>query len=43
MVNRIKVELLGSYLREGKFENLFDLVGIINQSDPQQIYLKIQK
>ena len=41
MVNRIsKVELLGSYLREGKFENLFDLVGIINQSDPQQIYLR---
>ncbi len=41
MVNRIsKVELLGSYLSEGKFENLFDLVGIINQSDPNQIYLR---
>ena len=35
-----KVELLGDYLREGKFENLFNLVGIINQSDPKQIYLK---
>ena len=35
-----KVTLLGNYLREGKFENLFDLVGIINQSDPEQIYLK---
>ncbi len=41
MTNRIsKVELLGNYLREGQFKNLFDLVGIINQSDPQQIYLK---
>ncbi len=41
MTNRIsKVELLGSYLRKGEFKNLFDLVGIINQSDPKQIYLK---
>ena len=40
MVNRIsKVELLGSYLRAGEFENLVNLVGIINQSDPNQIYL----
>ena len=40
MTNRIsKVELLGSYLRKGEFKNLFDLVGIINQSDPKQIYL----
>ena len=41
MANRIsKVELLGSYLRNGEYKNLFDLVGIINQSDPKQIYLK---
>ena len=41
MVNRIsKVELLGSYLRAGEFENLVNLVGIINQSDPDQIYLR---
>ena len=30
-----KVTLLGKYLREGNFESLFDLVGIINQSDPR--------
>jgi len=35
-----EVKLLGNYLREGKFENLFNLVGIINQSDPEQVYLK---
>ena len=41
MANRIsKVKLLGNYLRAGEFKNLFDLVGIINQSDPKQIYLK---
>jgi len=41
MTNKIsKVELLGNYLREGKFKYLFDLVGIINQSDPKQNYLK---
>ena len=41
MVNKIsKVELLGKYLRNGEFKNLFDLVGIINQSDPNQQYLK---
>ncbi len=41
MVNRIsKVELLGSYLRKGEYKNLFNLVGIINQSDPKQIYLR---
>ncbi len=41
MANRIsKVELLGIYLKNGEFKNLFDLVGIINQSDPKQIYLK---
>ena len=41
MVNRISnVELLGSFLRNGEFKKLFDLVGIINQSDPKQIYLR---
>ncbi len=40
MANRIeKVELLGNYLKNGEFQKLFDLVGIINQSDPKQIYL----
>ena len=41
MINRIsKVETLGSFLKKGEFKNLFDLVGIINQSDPKQQYLK---
>ena len=41
MANKIsKVELLGDFLRKGQFENLFNLVGVINQSDPKQIYLK---
>ena len=41
MANKIsKVELLGDFLRKGKFEKLFNLVGVINQSDPKQIYLK---
>ena len=35
-----KVELLGVFLRKGEFEKLFNLVGVINQSDPKQIYLK---
>ncbi len=41
MTNKIsKVELLGDFLRKGEFEKLFNLVGVINQSDPSQIYLK---
>jgi len=41
MANKIsKVELLGDYLRRGKFKKLFNLVGIINQSDPNQKYLE---
>ncbi|MBO6989188.1 MAG: glycosyltransferase family 39 protein [Prochlorococcus marinus XMU1422] len=41
MANKIsKVELLGDFLRKGEFEKLFNLVGVINQSDPAQIYLK---
>ncbi len=40
MANKIsKVELLGELLRKGEFEKLFNLVGVINQSDPAQIYL----
>ena len=41
MANKIsKVELLGNFLKQGEFEKLFNLVGIINQSDPEQKYLK---
>ena len=41
MANKIsKVESLGDFLRKGKFEKLFNLVGVINQSDPKQLYLK---
>ena len=41
MANKIyQVELLGNYLRNGEFKNLFNLVGIINQSDTKQKYLK---
>ena len=41
MVNKVsKVELLGDYLRKGEFKKLFNLVGVINQSDPNQKYLK---
>ena len=41
MANKIsKVEVLGDFLRKGEFENLFNLVGVINQSDPEQIYLE---
>ena len=41
MANKIsKVEILGDFLRKGEFEKLFNLVGLINQSDPKQIYLE---
>ena len=41
MANKIsKVELLGDFLKKGEFEKLFNLVGVINQSDPEQKYLK---
>ncbi len=40
MTNRItKVENLGKLLKDGRFEDLFNLVGVINQSDPEQKYL----
>ncbi len=34
------VQKLGSLLKDGKFEDLFYLVGILNQSDPSQVYLE---
>jgi len=41
MDNKIsKVELLGDFLKKGEFKKLFNLVGVLNQSDPEQIYLK---
>lgn len=41
MTNKIvKVFELGQMLKNGKFERLFNLVGILNQSDPSQNYLK---
>ena len=40
MANKIsEVETLGNYLRNGEFEKLFNLVGVLNQSDPKQTYL----
>ena len=40
-INKIKeVEKMGEYLRIGNFDNLFNLVGLVNQSDPEQEYLK---
>ena len=41
MNNRIsQVKDLGNFLRKGEFDSLFDLVGVINQSDPEQAYLR---
>ena len=31
---------MGEYLRYGKFDQLFNLVSLVNQSDPEQEYLK---
>ena len=31
---------MGRFLREGKFDELFNLVGLVNKSDPEQEYLK---
>ncbi len=40
LANRVKeVEKLGNYLQKGEYESLFNLVGVLNQSDPKQIYL----
>ena len=41
LTNRInEVKFLGYFLKNGQFEKLFNLVGVLNQSDPSQIYLK---
>jgi len=41
MKNKIKsVEYLGLLLKNGDFEKLFNLVSLLNQSDPTQKYLK---
>ena len=34
-----KVAYLGELIKNGKFEELFNIVGILNQSDPDQNYL----
>ena len=40
-INKIKeLEKMGEYLRVGNFDKLFNLVGLVNQSDPDQEYLK---
>ncbi len=31
---------MGKFLKNGDFDNLFNLVGLVNQSDPNQEYLK---
>ena len=39
--NKIEeVEKMGKFLKNGEFDNLFNLVGLVNQSDPEQEYLK---
>ncbi len=41
LANRInEVKNLGNFLKKGEFEKLFNLVGVLNQSDPSQIYLE---
>jgi hypothetical protein len=38
--NRVlAAEALGPLLRQGRFDPLFDQVGLLNQSDPEQVYL----
>ena len=40
-INKIKeVEKMGNFLKNGEFDKLFNLVGLVNQSDPNQEYLK---
>ena len=40
-INKIKeLEKMAEYLRLGEFDKLFNLVGVVNQSDPDQEYLK---
>ena len=40
-INKIEeLEKIGKFLKIGEFDKLFDLVGLVNQSDPEQEYLK---
>ena len=40
-INKIEeVEKMGKFLKSGEFDKLFNLVGLVNQSDPDQEYLK---
>ncbi len=40
-INKIReLEKMAEYLRIGEFDKLFNLVGVVNQSDPDQEYLK---
>jgi len=40
-INKIKeIEKMAGYLRLGEFDKLFNLVEVVNQSDPDQEYLK---
>ena len=40
-INKIeKVKLMGRYLKSGEFDRLFEVAGSLNQSDPNQKYLK---
>ncbi len=40
-INKIEeLEKMGKYFRIGEFDKLFNLVGLLNQSDPDQEYLK---
>ena len=40
-INKIdELEKMGEYLKIGEFDKLFSLVGLVNQSDPNQEYLK---
>lgn len=36
----VELEKIGNFLWNGEFDSLFSLVGLINQTDPYQNYLK---
>ena len=40
IVHPIVRKKMGKFLKTGEFDNLFNLVGLINQTDPYQEYLK---
>ena len=40
-INKLEeIERMGEFLRDGDYDSLFELVGLINQTDPEQNYLK---